>query len=61
LTIGKDSNDSLKVNKSFKVDDFDDSKNININEDSSNSFKVKNRKHPNSSFSKKEKELYSFL
>lgn len=61
LIIGKDSNDSLKVNMSFKVDDSDNSKNININEDSSNSVRVKNRKHPNISFSKKEKVLYSFF
>jgi len=61
LTIGKDSCDSLKVNKSFKVNDSDNSKNININEDSNNSVSVQNKKHLNSSFSKKEKVLYSFF
>ena len=61
LTIGKDSSESLKVNKSFKVNDSDNSKNININEDSSNSVSVQNKKHLNSSFSKKEKVLYSFF
>ena len=61
LTIGKDSCNSLKVNKSFKVNDSDNSKNININEDSNNSVSVQNKKHLNSSFSKKEKVLYSFF
>ena len=61
LTIGKDSCGSLKVNKSFKESDSDNSEYINVNEDSSNSINVKNKKPLNSSFSKKEKVLYSFF
>lgn len=62
LTLGKDSKGSLKVNKSFKVNDSDNSKYININEeDSINSISIKNKNHFNSSFSKKEKVLYSFF
>jgi hypothetical protein len=57
-TIGKDSDESLKVNNSSKVNDSINSKNNSINDDSSNSINVK-KKSLHLSFSKNEKFYYS--
>ena len=58
-TIEKDSEESLKANKSFRVDDSFNSISKNLNEDSSYIVKVKDQKSLNLSLSKNEKLGYS--
>ena len=58
-TIGKDSKESLKVNKSIKVNDSLNSKNNNIKDDSNSCVSDKKNKSFNSSFTKNEKLYYS--
>ena len=58
-TLRKDSEESLKVNKSFKVDDSFNSISNNLEEDSSYFVRVKDKKSLNLSLSKNEKLGYS--
>ena len=58
-TKRKDSKESLKTNRSIKVNDSYSSKYINIKDDLRNSVIDKNKKTLNSSFSKNEKLYYS--
>ena len=58
-TITKETDESLKANKSIKVDDSSNLKDISLKDDINKSAIEKNKKSLNSSFSKNEKLYYS--